>query len=103
MSTLGGNDIFATVVDRAPVFSKETLLHAIYQSCQFPATFGFNWDALYDCLLDFSWIPQQKLVLIFKDLELLKIRQLEGFNSFMEILSDIAEELPNFLYVVRIK
>ncbi len=33
-------------VDRAPVFDKATLLHALYQALQLPAWFGFNWDAL---------------------------------------------------------
>ena len=29
-------DVYAAIIDRAPVFSKDTLLHAIYQSCEFP-------------------------------------------------------------------
>jgi hypothetical protein len=46
ISSLRNEGYLAVLVDRAPVFNKETLLHALYQSCVFPAYFGFNWDAL---------------------------------------------------------
>lgn len=38
-----------------PVTDKETLLAVCRQQLGFPETFGANWDALADCLEDFSW------------------------------------------------
>lgn len=77
---------FVTLVDRAPVFNRQTLMHALYQSCEFPAYFGFNWDALYDLLSQ----ANQGYVLIFKDFALLQERSLEDAGMFKEVIEDAA-------------
>lgn len=79
---------FATRVDRAPVFNKVTLLHAIYQACRFPAYFGFNWDALRDCLTDFSWQPAHGYVLLFQNLELLQTRAPDEHGVLLDVLGE---------------
>ncbi|MCA9838699.1 MAG: barstar family protein [Trueperaceae bacterium] len=81
---------FAVLVDRAPVFNKDTLLHAFYQGCEFPAYFGFNWDALEDCLLDFSWIIAEMYVLIFQNYEVLRERTPEVAETLEAIIKDVA-------------
>ncbi len=80
---------FVTEVDRAPVFNKEILLHALYQSCRFPAYFGFNWDALSDCLSDFSWLEAKGYFLFFNDWVLLEHEAPEEAKLFLEILEDV--------------
>lgn len=42
----------------------EELIKALYYLLWLPGYFGFNWDALYDCLRDLSWIPCHKIVLV---------------------------------------
>jgi RNAse (barnase) inhibitor barstar len=37
---------------------KRDLLQRIANALAFPETFGFNWDALADCLGDLGWLPQ---------------------------------------------
>jgi RNAse (barnase) inhibitor barstar len=44
--------------------SKEDLLQELAEKARFPSYFGKNWDALYDCLNDLSWIEGSKLVLV---------------------------------------
>jgi hypothetical protein len=90
---LRSSGYFAVLVDRAPVFSKETLLHALYQSCVFPASFGFNWDALEDSLLDFSWIDQdvKGYVLVFRNFAVLEERTANVAETFLEIVHDVAK------------
>ena len=83
---------FAPLVDRAPVFSKETLLHALYQACQMPASFGFNWDALEDALRDFSWIKASAYVLLFDDYSVLQERAPEVARTFEAIVRDVNAE-----------
>lgn len=90
IAELEAEGFFVALVDRAPVFNKETLLHALYQSCQFPAYFGFNWDALEDCLKDFSWIIAEAYILIFQDYQCLKERSQETAEVFESIISEVA-------------
>jgi len=84
---------FAAVVDRAPVFNKDTLLHAIYQSCALPAYFGFNWDALVDGLSDLpesdSKHPPKGYALILKAPALLQQRAPEDFATFLNIIAEV--------------
>jgi RNAse (barnase) inhibitor barstar len=79
------------LLDRAPVFDKETLLHAIYQGCGFPAYFGFNWDALSDALVEKVGEESRPLVLIFQDFDLLGTRAPEVAKTFLDIVDEVGE------------
>jgi RNAse (barnase) inhibitor barstar len=59
-----------TCVARLPenLANKEELLQALYEQLQFPGYFGFNWDALSDCLRDFHWLASRTVVLMHADL-----------------------------------
>lgn len=52
----------------ANLASKEELLQALYEGLQLPGYFGFNWDALSDCLRDFHWLEPHTVVLVHPDL-----------------------------------
>lgn len=84
-------DWFAAVIDRAPVFSKDTLLHAIYQSCALPAHFGFNWDALVDALSDLPADDVQGYALILKSPEVLRTRAHDVYDTFLEVIDAVNE------------
>lgn len=45
------------------VSSKADLLRLLSCGLSFPNTFGANWDALYDCLCDLSWIREKRVVI----------------------------------------
>ena len=81
----------AVVVDRAPVFDKETLLHALYQGCGFPAYFGFNWDALADTLKDTEGHDARPLILLFRDFDLLRKRAPEVAELFLDIVREVGD------------
>lgn len=82
---------FAPRVDRAPVFNKVTLLHALYQACELPAYFGFNWDALRDALTDFSWRPAHGYALRFRNLALLESRAPEDYATFLDVAQEACD------------
>ncbi|MEZ5417792.1 MAG: barstar family protein [Vicinamibacterales bacterium] len=79
------------VVDRAPVVDKATLLHALYQSGEYPAGFGFNWDALLDALRDLSWLePAVGIALLWRHPDVLQSRDPESAATFAEIVAEAA-------------
>jgi RNAse (barnase) inhibitor barstar len=88
----------ATLVDRAPVRDRETLLHALYQACELPGWFGFNWDALLDCLSDLS--PGH--VLLFRDFRLLEQESPEVAQVFLEVVQAARTERETRLRVVSL-
>ncbi|MGL4612221.1 MAG: barstar family protein [Trueperaceae bacterium] len=83
----------ALLVDRAPVFDKETLVHALYQSCGLPAHFGFNWDAL-EAVLKASSIRSENAntkgeLLMFRNFGVLEQRSPNVAATFLDII-DVA-------------
>jgi len=64
--------------------AKLPLFDAYQQGLNFPAYFGRNWDALSDCLRDFSWIAQRRIVIIHADFPALPP---EDQRVYLEILS----------------
>jgi hypothetical protein len=51
----------------ATVRSKTALLQLISQQLKFPVYFGWNWDALSDCLRDLHWLDEVKRVRIIHE------------------------------------
>lgn len=57
------SQVFCARIDPETRLSSE-LLKSFYYLLWFPGYFGFNWDALNDCLCDFSWIDSKKIAII---------------------------------------
>ena len=92
MQQLHADGVQPVWVDRAPVFDKVTLLHALYQALQLPAWFGFNWDALEECLRDIASDKDVPHVLVFNDFELLEERDPETAETFLDIIRTISSQ-----------
>ena len=50
------------------VSSKRELMRVLARELQLPEYFGHNWDALDECLRDFSWISSLRVVIVHNDL-----------------------------------
>ena len=46
----------------------EALLQSLAGQLQFPGYFGYNWNALWDCIRDFSWTTKRKIVIVHEGL-----------------------------------
>ena len=75
-------------VDAAGVRDKEGLLEACAFSLDFPDSFGSNWDALSDCLRDFSWRPAPGYVIVWRGAAGLATAAPDDFATALEILRD---------------
>lgn len=58
----------------AGIQSEAVLMEALFDALRFPDYFGSNWDALWECICDLSWLPPGDVVLRHKDLPLTEDR-----------------------------
>ena len=52
-------------IDGEVAVDRESFFTEIARALDFPAYFGRNWDAVYDCLTDPSLMPAEGCVIIF--------------------------------------
>lgn len=71
------------------VDSVAKLFDFIGDELKFPDYFGFNWNALYDCLRDFSWVDEKNIVLLHGELPRLND---DDLKIYLEILRDAAAD-----------
>ena len=77
----------------AGINSKAELLRVLYEELTLPGYFGFNWDALSECLRDLSWTTKRRIVLFHEAVPSLEPTDL---TEYLSILADsIRDWKPN--------
>lgn len=71
------------------ISSKYELLNEFYTKLKFPSYFGFNWDALLDCLAYLENIEQESIVIYHNVLPQLNDKDME---IYIKILKDSSGE-----------
>lgn len=76
------------VLDGEKLKNKEQLLRALKEGLCFPDCFGFNWDALQDCITDLSWLQGivKVDVVIKNSSKLLNDEDDSSLQVFLEIM-----------------
>ncbi|MDT0178006.1 barstar family protein [Enterobacter sp. BRE11] len=69
------------------ISNTDELLKSLYYLLWFPGYFGFNWNALEDCLRDFNWINENKIIIVHDVLPNISKKDLK---IYLEILRDTA-------------
>jgi len=77
-------------IDLAGCEDKAGFLERIAAALGFPAWFGDNWDAFYDCLADLSWRPGQGWVLILENVHDLRLTAPDVLDTALAIMGDAA-------------
>ena len=67
--TLPGDAAFVADLP-ASIRSKQKLLRTLADELRLPDYFGYNWDALEECLRDLSWLPEGNVQIRHRDLPL---------------------------------
>ena len=83
------NPTNAFVVHLSGISSEGQLFNELNNKIKFPDYFGFNWNAVYDCLRDFHWIKQKKIVLIHDELP--KLNQ-EILSTYLRVLAAAVQD-----------
>lgn len=72
--------------------SYEELLSEFSESLEFPDYFGFNWNALDECLNDLDWLGGNSYLLIIYDTELVLLDDDNNFKILVSILQRSVDE-----------
>lgn len=64
---------------------KAQLLTALRQVLRLPIYFGYNWDALAECLRDLHWIKNRRAIIAHHDLPQLAGREI---GTYLQLLSE---------------
>src|SRR5512141_2182716 len=70
---------------------KNAFLNAIAKALRFPAYFGHNWDAFYDCLLDLKHDEGAGTLLVLRDASGFARAEPEEFAAAVDTLTDAAD------------
>ena len=82
------NPINAFVAHLSDMNNKDELFNQLSDKLQLPSYFGFNWDALSDCIRDFHWIDQIGIALVHDDFPALDEKTM---TTYLQILLEAIE------------
>ncbi|HUL56403.1 MAG TPA: barstar family protein [Usitatibacter sp.] len=74
-------------VDGTKITRKEQLLNAVATALHFPKSFGHNWDALEECLVDLD-MDADGFVILYDHIDALVEAHPDQFETLVEILRD---------------
>lgn len=79
------------LVGRVParISDSRALLRSVADALSFPAYYGENWNALFDCLRDFHWTDKRSIVLVHEDVPHIPGDELK---VYLEVLREAAAD-----------
>jgi RNAse (barnase) inhibitor barstar len=75
-------------IDGTRIRTKAEFMTEVAEALSFPAWFGHNLDALYDCLSDLSWLPEGEHVLVWSAPEVLAAADPGAYQAIQDVLLD---------------
>lgn len=88
IGTIVNEETFIAQVPKG-ISTVNDLLSVFFDILKLPGYFGFNWNALYDCLCDFHWIDQHNITIIHEDLPALSH---EDLTFYLDVLQDAVND-----------
>lgn len=82
-------------IDGAAAPGRDEVFGQFSDALRFPAYFGWNWDALSDCLRDLSWLPADRYLIVVEQPARLLADDPEGRRFLFQILERAARAWAN--------
>jgi RNAse (barnase) inhibitor barstar len=67
------------------IHTSQQLFDLLYRVLSLPGYFGFNWNALFDCLRDFHWVNERVVLIVHDDVPVLAPSEMK---IYLEVLRD---------------
>jgi len=77
------------VVHLSGISIKDELFKQLSVKLEIPEYFGHNWDALSDCLRDFHWIEQRRIILVHDECPRLDEHEL---STYLQVLFEAVQD-----------
>lgn len=78
----------------------QQLFELFYRLLTLPDYFGFNWNALFDCLRDFHWVAERNVVIVHDELPELPPSEM---RIYLEVLRDaVLDWKPEEMYSLQV-
>ncbi|MBX9849815.1 MAG: barstar family protein [Rhodocyclaceae bacterium] len=77
-------------VDLRAVRSRDQMLQTVGEGLELPTWFGSNFDALMDCLCDFSWVPASGYTIIMENCHNIHSIAYPDFNMMIDLFAEAA-------------
>ena len=77
------------ILDGKAIQTRAEMFTALAAAFQFPDYFGRNWDAVYDCLTDLSWLSAAGFVLVLDGSDRFAAHEPEQWRIAMKVLRDV--------------
>ena len=84
--------LVAVRIDLEGCVDENDLFGRIAGALEFPDWFGHNWDALFDCLNDLSWLEARGLLLVFENTGDLAEAAPQAWQMLRDMLIETAAE-----------
>lgn len=77
---------YVAKVDASTFAGDYEILEVFNDQYTLPAYFGWNWDALYDCLADLAWLPADRYLLVVENAAELHPDENPAHHRLLEVL-----------------
>ncbi|AGL19007.1 barstar family protein [Actinoplanes sp. N902-109] len=82
-------------LDGSALPDEDAVFDAFRQAFRFPAWFGWNWDALSDCLRDLSWLPADRFLVLVDNSDDVLAGDADARQEFFAVLRRAAQQWAN--------